>query len=73
MHIITHNYHSFAVYGGNREMTISNALKQLISIRLQCELNIQSFPDERIFRDDLDAINIAIHILKEMLKEDEKK
>lgn len=53
-------------------MTISNALKQLISIRIETELNIQSFPDERIYYDDLEAINMAIHILKDILKEDEK-
>lgn len=52
MHRITYNYYSFAVYGGNREMTISDALKQLISIRVETELNIQSFPDELIFHDD---------------------
>lgn len=54
-------------------MTISEALKQLISIRVDIKSHIQSFPDERIFRDDLDAINMAIHIFKDMLKENEKR
>ena len=54
-------------------MTISDALKQLISIRVDTESHIQTFPDAVIFQNDLKALNIAIHVLKDMLKEDEKK
>lgn len=71
MHRITYNYYSFAVYGGNREMTISDALKQLISIRLDTESHIHAFPNEIIFKDDLEALDIAIYTLKDILKDDE--
>lgn len=51
-------------------MTISDALKQLISIRVDTELHINAVPDEPIFKDDLAALDIAIYILKDILKED---
>jgi len=54
-------------------MTVSDALKQLISIRVDIEYNQRSFPDEIIFQNDLAALDIAIRILKDILKEDEKK
>lgn len=49
-------------------MTISDALKQLISIRVDTESHIRTFPDALIFQDDLDALNIAINILGDILK-----
>lgn len=51
-------------------MTISDALKQLISIRVDAESHIRTFPDADIFQDDLDALNIAINILGDILKEE---
>jgi hypothetical protein len=54
-------------------MTISDALKQLISIRVDTESHIRTSPDADIFQNDLKALNIAIHVLKDILKEDEKK
>lgn len=53
-------------------MTISDALKQLISIRVDTESHIRTFPDADIFQNDLKALNIAIYVLKDILKEDEK-
>ena len=52
-------------------MTISDALKQLISIRLDTESHIHAFPNEIIFKDDLEALDIAIYTLKDILKDDE--
>lgn len=54
-------------------MTISDALKQLISIRVDTELHIRTFPDALIFQDDLDALNIAINILGDILMEEQAK
>ena len=51
-------------------MTISDALKQLISIRVDTESHIRTFPDANIFHVELDALNIAINILGDILKED---
>lgn len=54
-------------------MTISDALKQLISIRVDTESHIRTFPDAFIFQYDLDALNIAISILGDILMEEQTK
>ena len=57
-------------------MTVKEALNQLISMRNDTKLNVRDFPDAEIFKNDLKALNIAIHVLKDILdvlKEDEKK
>lgn len=54
-------------------MTVKEAVDQLISMRNDTKLNVRDFPDAYIFQNDLKALNIAIHVLKDILKEDEKK
>lgn len=53
-------------------MTLTEALQQLRSLRNHIQSSIHNFSDAIIFRRDIEAIGLAICILKDIIKEDEK-
>lgn len=53
-------------------MTLTEALQQLRSLRNHIQSSITNFSDAIIFRRDIEAIGLAICILKDIIKEDEK-
>lgn len=54
-------------------MTLKEALQQLRSLRNHIQSCIHNFSDAIIFRKDIEALGFAICIIKDILKEDEKK
>lgn len=54
-------------------MTIQEALQQLQSLLNHIQSSIHNFSDAIIFRRDIEALGLAICIIKEMIKECEKK
>lgn len=45
-------------------MTTADALQQLKSLRDEAKTNMESFRDNGVFRDDVEALNLAITLLE---------
>ena len=54
-------------------MTLKEALQQLRSLRNHIQSCIHDFSDAIILRKDIEALGLAICVIKDMLKEDEKR
>lgn len=54
-------------------MTLKETLQQLRSLRNHIQSCIHDFSDAIIFRKDIEALGLAICIIKDMIKEDEKR
>ena len=54
-------------------MTLKEALQQLRSLRDHIQSCIHDFSDAIILCKDIEALGLAICVIKDMLKEDEKK
>lgn len=46
-------------------MTTEDALRQLKSLRYEAKTNMESFRDNGVFRDDVEALDMAITLLEE--------